>query len=93
MTFKPAHKHIGDAGNPGQIINDVTLGDYIARKTRYEALNAIALEKEAAASKTKLTFEEWWDEVVFDGNTRGYHWGHIPRESLHLVWKAAQENK
>ena len=43
MTFKPAHKHVGDEGKPGQIVSsplapetprdERTLAEYIARKT------------------------------------------------------------
>lgn len=50
MTFKPAHKQDDPAHMPGQIRNDVsqdvTLSDYIERKTRHDAFNEVNKEKE-----------------------------------------------
>lgn len=57
--------------------NDVTLADYIRRKTRTEAFEMVAKEN-------KLTFEEWYQRrlIEFDGT----------HPSAAVVWKAAQEN-
>lgn len=56
---------------------EVTLGDYIHRKTRQEAFDAVANEK-------KLSFDEWYQRrlIEFDGE----------HPSAAVVWKAAQEN-
>ena len=92
----PPHKHVGDAGKPGQIVNsfdrypylkhstaepDHTLADYLIRKKRYEAL--ATLQPQAEAPK-KLTFEDWYKPefaVTEDEYAR-----------LRICWKAAQEN-
>ena len=78
----PAHKHVGDAGKPGQLVNDVTLGDYLARKRRYEALDIIALEN--VNKVKKLTFDDWYPTHK--------HLVSYNYEQAQLIWKAAQEN-
>lgn len=42
---KPAHKQDDPAKSPGQIVNDITLGDYLARKNWHEAFDQVASEK------------------------------------------------
>ena len=77
MFHKPAHKQIGPNG-PGQVVNDITLGDYLERKYPEE-------------TKKKLTFEEWWNEVVYTGRPRRLEFN-ASEEAARLIWKAAQEN-
>jgi len=97
MIFKPAHKVVGDVNKPGQTVNsfdrypylkhstadsgDQTLGDYLARKKRYEALGSL---QPLAEAPKKLTFEDWYKPefaVTEDEYAR-----------LRICWKAAQEN-
>jgi len=74
--MKPAHKHVGPNG-PGQIINDITLGDYLERKYPEE-------------TKKKLTFDEWWDSGRLSKDNPHKP---ISAEWWALEgWKAAQEN-
>lgn len=61
---------------------DITLADYIQRKTRNDAFNQVAEEK-------KLTFEEWWEK----NNTEFPYWYQINIVPAKAIWKAAQENK
>lgn len=77
MTFQPAHK---DCDRPaGQIVNDITLADYIERKQQDMNFNEVAKEK-------KLTFDEWLKTTnITPNDTLLYNWGIT-------VWKAAQEN-
>ena len=42
---KPAHKQDDPAKAPGQVVNDITLGDYITCKNYHEALDRVAEEK------------------------------------------------
>lgn len=59
MFQPPAHK----SGSAGQIVNELTLADYIERK------------KDIVPPK-KLTFEEWWDistEQLRFGEQRKLH--------------------
>jgi len=65
----PAHKVIGDKGKPGQVVSsplapdtkpDVTLNDYIARKTECCG-NPLRGCKDCPPPK-KMTFDEWLDE-------------------------------
>jgi hypothetical protein len=90
----PAHKVVGDVGKPGQLVNDQTLGDYLARKRRYDALDTVALEKINAIKK--LTFEDAVLPVVHK-----FFNDHDKRTTLkdyndvlfwQAIWKAAQEN-
>lgn len=89
----PAHKVVGDDYKPGQLTfdrypylkhstADQTLGDYLARKRRYDALDTVALEK--VNNVKKLTFEQWYKQCMIDFNGR--------HPSAETVWKAAQEN-
>lgn len=94
--MNPAHKHVGPNG-PGQIKNDITLSDYIERKQnsfdRYPYMKHSTAEPISETPKKKLTFDEWWNEKVYDDNIRGYHWGQvISKESAYVLWKAAQQN-
>jgi len=60
---------------------DQTLGDYLARKKRYEALGSL---QPLAEAPKKLTFEDWYKPefaVTEDEYAR-----------LRICWKAAQEN-
>ena len=88
----PAHKVIGDVGKPGQLSFDrypymkhstaddgtwdKTLGDYIARKSKHDALTAVNNEQ-------KLTFNEWFDNS-------GY--SEYSRSICKAAWNAAKEN-
>lgn len=100
----PAHKVVGDKSKPGQWVNpDVTLGDYLARKKRYDALDTVKLDNinkvktECCGNPLrgcvdcpppkKLTFEEW--------KSSAHSWGSIPDgydDAFYFCWKAAQEN-
>jgi len=87
MTFKPAHK---DTETPaGQIRptdaelkGQQTLSDYIRSIKRAEAFDAVAAEK-------KITFDEWWNEIVYTGRPRYAEWNHLNGESARLIWHAA----
>ena len=90
MTYKftPAHKVVGDAHKPGQTVSErkeeTTLGDYIHRKTRNEAFQAVAAER-------KISFDEWLHHR-FPAGVDGY--AHILNvNDLKQCWQAAQENK
>ena len=78
MTFKPAHKQDNPEHAPGQIRNEITLGDYIANKSRHEAFSEV---------KRKLTFDAWWKLMPDDG-------GDISRfeEEFRNCWNASKEN-
>lgn len=71
------HKGLIGKSEGGGSVNDKTLGDYINRKYRQDAFDAVAEEK-------KLKFHQWYaihkNEIRFDYDT------------AYLVWKAAQEN-
>lgn len=69
---------------PGQIVNDVTLGDYIARKQQQIAFEDVLQEK-------KLTFDEWWSQYaprhfsIDEANSVKVYYKH--------GWEIGQENK
>jgi hypothetical protein len=75
---KPAHKQDDPTKYPGQIKNEVTLGDYIERKT--------SVEKRLEIQKKKLTFDEWYAQ-------RGWDYGLTIKHRMMDLWDAAQENK
>lgn len=90
----PAHKVIGDKGKPGQIsfdrypymkhsTADQTLGDYIARKSKHDALTAVNNEK-------KLTFDEWFNDRC---GSDTYTQQEDIKSRMQWAWEAAQENK
>lgn len=65
----PAHKVVGDVGKPGQVVSspmapdtkpDVTLNDYIARKTECCG-NPLRGCKDCPPPK-KMTFDEWLED-------------------------------
>lgn len=71
----PAHKVIGDKGKPGQVVSsplapdtkpDVTLNDYIARKTECCG-NPLRGCKDCPPPK-KITFDEWYTKTFGGGN-------------------------
>lgn len=71
---------------PGQIRNEVTLGDYIARKNYHDAFDKVA--EELGVKKKKLSFNEWLT-VTYGGINA------LPaviKSFMEAVWKAAQEN-
>lgn len=74
---------------PGQIVNDITLGDYIARKTKHDALNQVNQER-------KLTFDEWYTQSGWAA-THEYVCSLDDADSCEYImraaWNAAQENK
>lgn len=39
--------------------------------------------------QNKDYFEEWWNQIVFDGNTRGYHYVTMSKETVKTIWNAA----
>lgn len=82
---KPAHKQDDPAKSPGQIVNDITLGDYITRKNYHEAFDKVAEEK--GLKKNKLKFDDWWDEHKWDNPCF-----RLTREEGFVIWKAAQDN-
>lgn len=70
---------------PGQITNDITLGDYLDRKYPEEK---------------KLTFDEWLLEFMCKTQPDDAWWWeengvdkHDDYNDYKAVWKAAQENK
>jgi len=80
--FTPAHKHVGDEGKPGQIVN--TLGDYLHMKYGFDR-HAYLKTSNAEPVKKKLTFDEWW-------NLNWYRCTAASTETAKAIWKAAQEN-
>lgn len=74
------HKGIlGQQFGGATVKEDVTLEDYIHRKQRTAAFNAVAQEK-------KMTFEEWFKQY-------NQSFGLPPAyEVAEAAWKAAQEN-
>ena len=91
--MKPTHKHVGPNG-PGQIKNDVTISDYIERKQnsfdRYPYMKHSTAEPISETPK-KLSFDEWWNEVVYTGRRRRHEFN-ASEEAARLIWKAAQQN-
>lgn len=105
----PAHKVVGDEHKPGQLTfdrypylkhstADQTLGDYLARKQRYAALDTVALEKVNKAAPggavKKLSFEEWVLSVDYElCNYQAWcDFEGSCYSMLEMAWKAAQEN-
>lgn len=83
------HKQMTGKIGPGSAPKDVYLKDYIERKA----------EGQAYVEPPKLTFKEWMAKQ-FEG-VYGYDkerpedfilWG-MPGRLVHVIWKAAQENK
>lgn len=71
----PAHKVIGDKGKPGQVVSsplapdtkpDVTLNDYIARKT--ECCGNPLRGCQDCPPPKKMTFDEWYTKTFGGGN-------------------------
>jgi hypothetical protein len=89
MIRKSAHKVIGDENKPGQIVNkpDQTLGDYLARKKRYAALDDLSAEVNAPPKKT---FKEWSIERY--GTDLTQYYVEMCSADMLECWKAAQEN-
>lgn len=86
----PAHKVIGDKGKPGQVVSsplapdtkpDVTLNDYIARKTECCG-NPLRGCKDCPPPK-KLTFDEWIN------NPDNWRMGDNKYDDLLALWNAA----
>ena len=91
----PAHKVIGDVCKPGQLSFDrhpymkhstaeswdKTLGDYIARKSKHDALTAVNNEQ-------KMSFNDWAKQ-----HNLQQHYTIQEIDLLRLGWNAAQENK
>lgn len=85
MLKPPAHK----SGTAGQITKDVTLKDYINRKSfdRHPYLkNSNAEPWPYPPEEQKLSFKEWWKK-----NHLNFHGQSV--EAAKLIWQAAQENK
>jgi len=77
MIHTQPHKQTDPMKKPGQIKNDITLADYIQRKT----------EDRTFPGKKKLTFKEWTD------NPMNWSWNSaIQYEDLLALWHGAQEN-
>ena len=78
MTFKPAHKDT--TRPPGQIVNEVTLADYLHNK---------------GYTTPTMSFEEWCNQTTFTGKSRKDEWQRagISLGFVRQVWNAAQENK
>lgn len=82
-SVTPGFDRIPAAHMPSNVPqSDITLGDYIARKTRQDALNQVNQE-------SKLTFDEWY-KINWKSCKSGNFDFH---DTLLLVWQAAQENK
>lgn len=63
---------------------DITLADYIHRKTRHDAFDAVNAEK-------KLTFDEW---LLWYIGMPFEDWdNNLQEDDMRACWKAAQENK
>ncbi len=64
----PAHKVIGDKGKPGQVVHtpDITLNDYIARKT--ECCGNPLRGCQDCPPPKKMTFDEWYTKTFGGGN-------------------------
>lgn len=73
---------IGKSEGSGSV-GDKTLGDYIVRKQRQDAFDAVAKEN-------KLTFDEWYTNWY---NKLPQYRGFVNREDIRAAWTAAQENK
>jgi hypothetical protein len=99
MIFKPAHKQDDLKKAPGQIRNDVshlavrperpqdvTLSDYIERKTRHDSFNAVAAEN-------KKTWGEWYFEYTKNNPAFSMQLTGEIVIALQHCWKTAQENK
>ncbi len=92
MINTPAHKQTspdkapGQVVNPlawlhktsGQIVNDVTLADYIARKEK--------------AYKPKLTFDQWWAQRTGLPEKIREELTIYSDPFVRAIWKEAQEN-
>jgi len=91
---KPAHKQDDAAKAPGQVVNDITLGDYITRKNYHEAFDKVSEEVGLKRPpEKKLTFEEWFSQSGWAARNKPLM---LDVESLNKimssVWKAAQDN-
>lgn len=80
------HKGLIGKSEGGGSVNDKTLGDYINRKYRQDAFDAVAEEN-------KLTFDEWYNEFKTPACTGLIVSGMTFEEWLFFAWQAAQENK
>ena len=95
MTFKPAHKYVGDGGKPGQLSFDRypymkhstadprderTLNEYIARKA--DDFDYFKPTQQDPVVK-KLTFEEWYNQRYTEVDDEDFI--HDARE----IWNAA----
>ena len=84
---KPAHKQDDPSKKPGQIKNDVTLGDYIERKSKSMEKRIGIQSADPKNGFWKLTFDEWWNS-----NESKPFWD-VDGQFAYGIWKAAQENK
>ena len=77
MSF---HKGICGQSEGGGSAKDLTLGDYINRIIRNQALDDVAQER-------KLSFREWYirNELLTYNKTE--------YDCMEMAWKAGQENK
>jgi hypothetical protein len=77
---------LGPDRNPGSV-SDVTLADYVQRKTRQEAFNSVQQER-------KLTFEEWYKESGWFATHTNLSLDDADSSKYIMMqaWKAAQEN-
>lgn len=88
--FVPAHKNVIDP--PGQIVNPVTLGDYVNSKYGFD-LHPYLKTPNVEPPKKKLSFDEWWTQGrVYDKPEPGTK-PNSPKWWARVAWNAAQENK
>lgn len=75
------HKGIlGQQFGGATVTQEQTLGEYINRKQRAAAFDAVAQEK-------KMTFDEWWSiHKIHEPCWR------LREEEAYIIWKAGQEN-
>ena len=66
----------GLALDSGEFIpaKELTLNDYIAKKQD---------------EPKRITFDEWWNEVVYTGQKRKYEYGSMSTDSAKLIWNSA----
>ena len=88
---KPAHKQDDPAKAPGQVINEVALGDYIHRKNYHDAFDKVA--EEMGLKKKKMTWGQWYFEYCKEHPELLQNSNAVNIVlALQHCWKVAQEN-
>ena len=76
---------IGKSDGGSSVKQDVTLGDYIHRKSVHDAFDYVNKEK-------KMTFEDWWMGGSSNIGTNPYE-HNTPKYWAYMGWVKGQENK